>query len=334
MRQDFLWGVGLRLSSGDAGEIVPTLLFTPSQFTDKLYSGFAQDEITIVPDRFALTVGSKLLHNTYTGFEFEPGARVLWTPNARQSVWAAVTRAVRTPSRIEEDIQLTGILAPNPLTYIRIVGDRQFKSEDLMGYELGYRSLVKPKVYVDIAAFYNNYNHLLSAEPGAPFSENTPPPVHTVVPYFFRNGLLGRTSGFEIAPDWTPTGWWRLRGSYSYLYMKLKPRTGNLDATSANYANDSSPHHQIVIQSTFDLPKRLEFDQTIRYVSSLPAQRVGAYETADVRFSWRAFQSAELSVVGQNLFQPHHAEFGGDPGSLIGMKRSVYGQITWRTGER
>jgi len=78
------------------------------------------------------------------------------------------------------------------------------------------------------------------------------------------------------------------------------------------------------------LPKKLEFDQTFRYVSALPAQRVGAYATADVRFSWRTSHSVELSVVGQNLFQPHHAEFGGDPGSLVGMRRSVYAKITWR----
>lgn len=333
-RQDLLWGLGARLSSGNATNVAPTVVFTPGHFTDKLYSSFVQDEIAIVRDRLSLTIGSKFLHNSYSGFEVEPGARVLWTPNQRQTVWVAVTRAVRTPSRVEEDLQLTGMLAPNPLTFYRIVGDRGFSSENLIGYEAGYRSLVKPKLYVDIAAFYNNYDHLLSVEPGAPFSENTPAPPHTVVPLFFRNGNLGKTSGFEIAPDWTPISFWRLKGSYSYLYMDLKKSAGSLDTTTASSTQGSSPHHQVVIESSVDLPKRLEFDQTFRYVSALPAQRVGAYETADVRFSWRAFRSVEFSVVGQNLLQPHHPESAGDPGPLVGVERSVYGKITWQTGQR
>jgi len=99
---------------------------------------------------------------------------------------------------------------------------------------------------VDIAAFYNNYNHLLSVEPGVPFSENSPGPPHTVIPFFFRNGLLGNTSGFEIAPDWTPASWWRLRGSYSYLYMDLKKNNASLDTTTAGSIQGSSPRHQVV----------------------------------------------------------------------------------------
>ena len=333
-RQDFLWGLGARLSSGNASNVDPTVVFTPGHFTDKLYSSFVQDEIAIAQDRLSLTIGSKFLHNSYSGFEVEPSVRVLWTPNERHTVWTAITRAVRTPSRVEEDLQLTALAAPNPLTFYRVVGDRGFSSENLIGYEAGYRSLVKPKLYIDIAAFYNNYDHLLSLEPGAPFSESSPAPTHTVVPLFFRNGLLGKTSGFEIAPDWTPISWWRLRGSYSYLYMDLNKHSGSLDTTTASSTEGSSPHHQIVIQSSIDLPKKLEFDQTFRYVSALPAERVGSYATGDLRFSWRAIPSMEFSVVGQNLFQPHHPESAGDPGPLVGMKRSVYAKITWHTGER
>jgi len=333
-RQDFLWGLGARLSSGNSSNVDPTVVFTPGHFTDKLYSSFVQDEIAIVRDRLSLTIGSKFLHNSYSGFEVEPGARVLWTPNPRQTVWAAVTRAVRTPSRVEEDLQLTAMAAPNPLTFYRVVGDRGFSSENLVGYEAGYRTLVKPKFYVDIAAFYNNYNHLLSVEPGVPFSETSPAPPHTVLPFLFRNGLLGKTSGFEIAPDWTPVSWWRLRGSYSHLHMDLKKSGGSRDTTTASSTQGSSPHHQVVIQSSVDLPKKLEFDQTFRYVSALPAERVGSYATGDVRFSWRALRSMEFSIVGQNLFQSHHPESAGDPGPLVGMERSVYAKITWQTGQR
>jgi len=333
-RQDFLWGLGARLSSGNASVVVPTVMFTPNHYTDKLYNGFIQDEIPIVGDKLSLTIGSKFLHNNYSGFEIQPTARLLWTPSSRQTVWGAVTRAVRTPSRVEEDLQLTALLAPNPLTFFRIAGDRKFSSESLIGYEAGYRSLVSSKFYVDIAAFYNNYDHLLSIEPGAPFSESSPPPPHFIIPFSFRNGLQGNTAGFEIAPDWTPTHTWRLRGSYSYLHVDLNKKASSLDTSTANSTQGSSPHHQVAIQSSLDLPQKLEFDQTLRYVSALPAQLVGAYTTADVRFSWHATRSLDLSVVGQNLFQPHHAEFGGDPGPLVGIERSAYIKLTWQSWQR
>ncbi|HMG99779.1 MAG TPA: TonB-dependent receptor, partial [Terriglobales bacterium] len=280
------------------------------------------------------TVGSKFLHNNYTGFELQPSARVLWTPNSRQTFWGAVTRAVRTPSRVEEDLQITGLFMSNPLTFYRIIGDRKFTSENLIGYEAGYRSLIKPKFYLDIAAFYNNYADLLSIEPGTPFTETSPPPAHTVVPLYFRNGLMGNTSGFEIAPDWTPTRWWRLRGSYSYLHIDLNPNSGSQDISTASSIQGSSPHHQIAIQSSLDLSKKLELDQSFRYVSALPAQQIGAYTTADVQFSWHATRALSLSVVGQNLFQPRHAEAGGDPGGLVGMQRSGYVKLTWQIWQR
>jgi iron complex outermembrane receptor protein len=333
-RQDFLWGLGARLSSGNATEVVPTVVFTPNHYTDKLYSAFIQDEIPFAGNQLSLTIGSKFLHNNYSGFEVQPTARLLWTPSPRQTVWGAVTRAVRTPSRVEEDLQLTALLSPNPLTFFRITGDRKFSSEHLVGYEAGYRTLLKSKFYLDIAAFYNNYDQLLSIEPGTPFSETSPPPPHVVVPLLFRNGLFGNTSGFEIAPDWTPTRQWRLRGSYSYLYMDLNKRAASQDASTVNSTQGSSPHHQVMVRSSLDLPKKLEFDQTFRYVSALPAQLVKAYATADVRFSWRATRSLDFSIVGQNLFQPHHAEFGGDPGALVGIVRSAYAKITWQTGQR
>lgn len=329
-RQDFLWGLGLRFSAGNAHEVVPTLIFTPNQLTDKLYSAFAQDEIPIVGKKLSLTIGSKLLHNIYTGFEVQPSARLLWTPNSRQTVWGAITRAVRTPSRIEEDFQATGLLAATPLTILSLTGNRQFFSEQLLGYEAGYRAAVDPKVYIDISIFLNSYDHLLSVETGAPFPESSPPPPHVVVPFLFRNGILGATDGIEIAPDWSPTKWWRLEGSYSYLHMDLKKRTGSTDASTVASTEGSSPHHQVVIQSFLNLPKRFEFDQTYRYVSALPAQKVGSYGTADLRLGWHLNRYFEISLDGENLLQPQHAEFAGDPEGFVLVKRSAYVKLTWQ----
>ena len=328
--QDFLWGLGTRFSSGTAIEVTPTILFTPDHRTDKLYSGFVQDEIPIVGERLSITIGSKLLHNIYTGFEIQPSARLLWIPTARQTVWAGFTRAVRTPSRVDDEDRLSGLVSASPLTFIRLIGDGKFTSEHLLSYEAGYRSLLTSTFHMDIAAFYNNYDHLLSIEPGTPFSETSPSPTHIVVPFFIRNGVLGTTYGIEIAPDWRPAEWWRLEGSYSFLHMDMGKSAGSNSFSNPASIEGSSPQHQVVIQSFLELPKKLEFDQTYRYVSALPTQLVGSYSTADVRLAWLPTRSFEFSVAGQNLFQPHHAESKYDPGPLVEIRRGVYAKITWR----
>ena len=327
-RQDMLWGAGARFSPGNFTQAVPTLVFTP-HVTDKLYSAFVQDQIAIVNRRLWLTIGTKFLHNNFSGFELQPTARLLWAATSKQTIWTAVTRAVRTPSRVEEDLQVTALLAPNPPFFLRVIGDGKFSSERLVGYEVGYRNLLRSNLYLDIATFYNNYDRLLSIEPGTPFSETSPSPSHLVLPYFLRNGLTGATTGIEIAPDWRPTRWWRLQGSYSYLHLDLQNKTGSQDPGTAASTEGSSPAHQFTIQSFLDLPKNLEFEQTYRHVSALPSQRVQAYGTADVRLGWHFTRLFELSLVGRNLLQPHHAESAGDPGSLVGIKRSVYAKITW-----
>jgi outer membrane receptor protein involved in Fe transport len=172
-------------------------------------------------------------------------------------------------------------------------------------------------------------------ELGAPFLETSPPPTQSIIPLSLGNGLYGSTSGYEIAPDWRPVTWWRLDGSYSYLHLDLNKRPDSRDTSSALSTEGSNPHHKVVVRSWFSLPGGLEFSQTHRYVSVLPAQMVASYHSVDARLSWRPReQPLEFSVVGENLLQPHHPEFGGDPGTLVGIKRSVYAAITWRSGKR
>ena len=141
---------------------------------------------------------------------------------------------------------------------------------------------------------------------------------------------MGTTYGIEIAPDWKPADWWRLQGSYSFLHMDIAKSAGSLDSSTPISTEGSSPQHQVVLQSFLELTKKLEFGQTYRYVSALPAQVIRSYSTADVRLGWHPARSFEFSVVGQNLFQPHHAESKGDPGPLVEIRRDVYAKITWR----
>src|SRR5216684_1279 len=329
-RQQVLWGVGGRFSLGRIPPVVPTLVFIPQNRTDKLYSAFVQDEIQLAENRLCLTLGSKFARTDFSGLNAQPSARLLWTPSPRQTWWAAVTRAVRTPSDIEETFEATGLVSINPLTIVRLTGNRKFAPETLLGYEGGYRALLSPKLYVDVTVFHNLYDSLLSAELGAIFRDTSSPTPRFVLPFTLGNGLYGSTSGFEIAPDWRPTPSWRLAGSYAYLHMELLRRPDSVDTSSINSTLGASPHHKVVIESFLDLPGKLEFSQIYRYVSALPAQRVANYHTVDVRLGWHPARHIEFSVVGQNLLQPHHTEFGGDPGVLVGIKRSAYAAITWR----
>jgi iron complex outermembrane receptor protein len=328
--QEVTWGLGARISLADLPEVIPTYVFSPSQRTDQLYTGFVQDEIPILTDKVSLTLGSKLLHSSFTGFDAEPSARLLWTPSTRQSVWGAVTRAVRTPSDIEDTLTSTTLASVNPLAFNVTTGDGKFTSETMLGYEIGYRSLIAPKVSVDIATFYNNYNHLQSLEPGIPYTSVSLQPLTIIYPFINGNGVKGTTSGFEVVPNWKPFSWWRLEASWAYLNFVLRTRPGSADITSVTSEEGSSPRHEVAFKSWLDLPHRIEFSQDFRFVSALPAELVGSYETADARLAWQVVPHVEFSVTGQNLFQPRHVEYGGDPGVLIGIKRSVYAAITWR----
>jgi iron complex outermembrane receptor protein len=332
--QNFLWGLGARVSPANDVQTVPTIAFLPHHLTDQVYSGFVQDEISFLNRRLSLTLGSKLEHNNYTGFEVQPSARLLWTPTPRQSFWSSITRAVRTPSRLDEDIQISFLATATPLPiYLRVGGSRQFRSEVLLGYEAGYRALITSHFYLDVAVFHNNYNDVYSFQVGAPFLEPSPLPVHAIIPLLTSNGIRGTTKGFEVSPDWKPASWWELRCSYSHLETLMENGPGSNDPSSVAGYEGSSPRHQGTIQSFLNLPKKLELEQTYRYVNALPAQKVKSYSTADARLGWLFVRQMELSVVGENLMQPHHAEFGGDRGGLVGIKRSVYAQITWKQGD-
>lgn len=332
-RQQISWGLGGRVSSVKDIEMVSGLTFVPSKRTDYLLTGFFQDEIGLVDRRLSLTLGTKALRTNFTGVALEPSAQLLWTPTDKQTVWAAFTHAVRTPSDVEEDFYLTGYItttADGTPYFARFNANPNFAPEQLNGYELGYRRVLGKTIYVDVAGFYNHYHNLFSEDIiGQPFLESDPPPEHLLLPAQFRNGLLGYTKGVEIAPEWRPTNFWRLRGSYSYLHMNLGRSPHSGDVGTAPMIVGSSPQHQLMIQSSFDLSKKLQLDLDYRYIGALPGQIVPAYSTADARLGWRFSPEFELSFVGRNLLQPSHAEYGSDPGGLVAIRRSAYVKLTW-----
>jgi iron complex outermembrane recepter protein len=323
-RQEVVWGLGYRASADRTRGLPGNAGFRPANRTVQLFSGFLQDEVTLVEDLLRVTVGTKVEHNDLSGIEVQPSARVLWTPHVLHTFWAAVARAVRTPSRIEHDFFATGFAASDPPTFVRAVGNRDFESEKVLDYQLGYRTRPLPRLFVDVVAFYNDFDDLLSVEPGSVFTETRPGVPHFVLPFTFANGLHGESHGVEVAADTALTDWWRLNAAYSYVDVRLRADPDSLDTTQAAAAGNS-PHSMVTLRSLMNLPGRFQLDLVGRYVDNLPALRIGSYVELDVRVARRFGRSVELAVVGQNLLHDHHREFAGG----TEVERGAYGMIRW-----
>src|SRR5579863_3234395 len=329
--QQLTYGLGIRLSPSTVTQTVPTDAFDPLHKTDSIYSAFAEEEFRLIPGKLLLNLGSKLEHNNYTGFEYQPSGHLLYMPSNRFSTWASISRAVRTPDRVDEDIRVDLFAVASPLIFARVVGNHNLRAERLVGYEGGLRTLIHPRFYISFSAFYNAYRNLIAqgspvitAGPTPPF-----PPASTLFTFQYTNGIHGTTHGAEIAPDWQATSYWHIRAAYSYLDIDLNDEPGFSDKVTLTNLRGSSPSHQAFLQSEINVPKHLEFDQSFRYVDSLPAQSVRAYTTADARIGWNPTKSLNFSVTGQNLLQPHHAEFGIDPPPAVLIKRGVYAKLVW-----
>ncbi len=328
-RHGVSWGAGARYSPADFRTRHSTLTFTPEDRSHRLVSAFAQDEIALHQDSVWLTVGAKFEHNNDTGLEIQPSTRLLWRTNARESVWTSIARAVRTPSRIDTDLRLMGFGGIDPPAYALVTGSRDFESEDLLGIEVGYRRLVGSQLYVDVTAFRNEYEGLAGFGPFALTVELDPIPfVQLAVPY--ENAIDGTTAGFEIAPDWRPTSWLRLRGAYALLSSNMEARPGYDDPGNIALYEQTSPRHQGFVQGSFTLPGRLEVDHIYRFMGRLPIRDIPSYVTADARIGWQLSDELTVAVAGHNLLQAHHIEYFRDDVDPVGIERSVYATVTWR----
>ena len=322
---DLVWGLGYRVSA-DQTTGLPAPFFNPADRTDQLWSAFVQDEIAFASDSLRLSLGAKAEHNDYSGFEVQPSARLLWAAGPKQSVWLAASRAVRTPSRADTDQVQTVYLGPSPQPlFVRAVGNKEFRSETALAFEAGYRARPIERLSLDLAAFYDGYDNLLGGRIGTPFVESHPAPPRLVIPVLFGNLLEGETYGAELAVEARPHTRVRLSGTYAFLRVVVRPRSPTPGLTPDPSAG-SSPRHQAQVRSALELPGRTSLDLSFRYVSALPAQKVPSYASLDVRLAWRPTPRLEVAVVGQNLLDPHHPEFGGG----VEIERGVYGMASLR----
>ncbi|MFY9821966.1 MAG: TonB-dependent receptor [Thermoanaerobaculia bacterium] len=308
-RQDVIWGLGSRVTRDEVTNS-QAVAFFPDHRTLNLFSAFVQDEIALVPDRLRLTLGTKLESYSYTGLDLQPSVRAAWTPDDRHTVWAAISRAVRTPTRLDEDVVF---FAANgqPL----LSGTSDVVSEELLAYELGYRIQPTSDLLVDVAAFYDDYDHLRSFEP---------------VPgggFVFANKLDAQAWGVELRSSWQPAPWWRLHGGYAWFGKHLRLDEASRDPTGGSTAGDD-PRNRYSLRSVMDLPGGFELDGWLRYVGELPSPLVKAYTELDVHLGWKLNERLEVALVGQNLLHARHVEFAPNP-FVEAVQRSVFGKVTW-----
>lgn len=325
-RHEILWGAGYRLSEN---ENISKGIFRvePEASEDERISLFIQDQMHVW-DKVSLTLGSKFEHNDFSGFEVQPSARVLWDMADRQKVWAAVSRAVRVPTRYERDVSIDAGAGPEG-SLIRLVGNPDFEPEETIAYELGYRWLALDELSLDIALFHNRYDDLSSVELGEAYVEDG----QTILPVTAMNLNDGRSKGLEALITYKPRDNWRLRTSYTYVDMDIDKQ--GLDLNFEELIEGSTPRHQLSITSALDW-RGYQFDVQLRYhseIRSIPEIRTGEtipdYTELTLRLARYIGDNIEISLVGQNLLDNQHPEFGDRP--LRGeIERSLYTKVAFR----
>lgn len=327
-RQQIIWGASYRYTHNrNVGKVI--FAVEPASSTDQLFSGFVQDQIAWT-ETLQLTLGSKFEHNDFSGFEVQPSARLSWNLSPQQTLWSAVSRAVRVPTRLERDIAIDVTNpAGNPIA--RLLGNRQFDSEKLLAYELGYRWQALPNLTLDLAGFDNRYQGLSSLERGTPFIDARD--GRTVIPIVNQNQTDGRALGVEALLNYSPLPSWRLSFSYSNVDLDLEPH--GQDINRGRFLEGATPRHQYGVRSMIDLTERWQFDAQFRYQSAIrtlpdivSGTGLAGYAELDLHLAWQASPQLEFTVTGQNLLHPHHVEFG-TPEARGEIERSVQGKMSW-----
>jgi len=336
-RNDLIWGIGYRFSHDNLGA-TPFISFVDANKGNNLFSAFLHDEISLIPSKLALILGSRFERNDYTGFEIQPNGRLIWTPTPQHTFWGSVSRAVRTPSRGDHDIVYRYRTLPpgsvgNPLPMsLEIDGNSGFSSEKLVAYEVGYRTEPLRRLTFDLSLFYNRYDGLRVLQMGTPYLLSA---TSISQPMLLSNSMHGHTYGYETSATWTPYDWWRLQATYSYLCSIMYLDNGSTDETNRKNAASGSPRHQFSLRTGFDLGRHVELDLWLRgadRVGSIDSVSIAGYVTSDIRLSWKPDNKLEFSLTGQNLLQSRHPEYipefiNTTPSEV---PRSVYGKITWR----
>lgn len=327
-RHEIILGGGYRFSADQKKESA-NVSFSPQSRNDSLYNIFMQDKIALLPEELFLTLGSKFEYNDYSGLEIQPNARLHWLADERQTLWASVSRAVRTPTAIETDMTSTIATdpgaAPLPIR-MAFVPNKDFKPEELTAYEIGYRNQITPDFSLDTTAFYNVYDNLQTITLLTPYVVNNGvDPLHIFFPVPFRNDMRGRSFGFEAAASWELNPDLKISANYSYLRLEV-----NAADSAQESAEDSYPSHQIGLRTSWNISDHWTLDGSAYYVGRIKSEDIDDYLRMDLNLGWKMNDQVRFNLVGQNLISGTHREFG--PAADLNAAKpqsSIFGKITW-----
>lgn len=340
---DLTWGVGYRVADDGMGAHTPTIAFVPLDRTLSTFSLYAQGEWPIADDRWRFSMGGRLEHHSYTGWEFQPNARLLWHVSERSSAWTSLSHAVRTPNRTERDARFLFLktyapgdpVQPFPdaggdAVSMSLFGSDSLDSETVDAFEMGWRGQITPTLSLELAGFAHRYDELRAAV-FAGYTALAPGVV--MANTILANALAADLGGFEAGLDWRVHENWRLSAAYSHARLKLSDDA--LDIVED--LEGSLPRHIFSLRSSHDLSARLKLDFWLRHVGArntrhAPERRIPAYTSLDARLAWSPRKDLELSVVGQNLLDEAHQEFASDIFQTVpvAVERRGYLQARWR----
>lgn len=337
-RNALTWGLNYRDVSHSV-PAVPEVMVTPAGTSQDTYAGFVADEFELLRDNLFVLAGVHVSDNQFTGIEVQPTARLLWTPSKRFTGWAAVSRAVRTPTLFERNFSAYVRTMPaQPLpVLVHYASNSGFRSEPMISYEAGQRFDLNKRLSVDLSGFMSFYQGLAT---NVPVQTRLVPPTANAPGYVeqlttFANARYGQSRGAEGSVTWRATSRWKLAGGYSWLRVTTGAYAGQ-DPALPGYRINQTPHHQFQIRSYHDLTRTLELDSALYYVSSfvdgpqmdIPIPR---HVRADVRLGWRPNHALEISAGVQNAFDPSHPEMiSSGLQQLLEVPRNVYGSVTWK----
>jgi iron complex outermembrane receptor protein len=331
-RHDLVVGTGYRLIDES---VVGGYTFSiiPSQVTETVVNAFAQDEISL-GSRVNLTLGTKVERDSYVGWGVQPTARVMWSFARQQHAWAAVSRALHTPSLGDVSVRnnYTSFVGAGGLpVVVGALGNPDLRPEEVVTTEGGYRLEIGSVASVDVTGFIGRYDNLKTSEPLTPRLELTPAPAHLFIPVQFGNLLKATSSGVEIGGHLRPAGWWRVDGSYSTFHVTPHLSPASRDATAASF-DGNAPRAQWQARTAFIIARGAELDVMLFHVGALRRLLIPAYTRTDARLEVPLTPRLSISVVGQNLFDPSHAEFAGQ-GAIVTptlIPRSASINLAWR----
>jgi iron complex outermembrane receptor protein len=299
-------------------------------------NGFVQDEVALTGSVSA-TFGSKLEHDSFAGWGLLPSASIVWrldgTTVSRQRVWANVSRARRTPGAAYRSIRIFYGAIPGdngvPIVF-GVKGNPDYRSEELLDLQGGYRIRFGAAAAIDVAAFRGHYENSTTIENVAPVFELTPSP-HVFAGFQYANLLTVNTQGFEVSGRWSPVEAWRLDASYSTVYFSPHLDPASSDPSAAAF-DGNAPRHQWQLHSTAQLSPRVRVDGALYYVGALQQAEIPAYTRADARLEFKITKELSAIAVGQNLLQSSHAEFSGAFTGVVTSRvpRSARFQLRWQ----